>query len=539
MEKSQPSLFVRKASGLVRGMTGWDALIGNILLANLIFGAVGMLFVPSTYPGSSLVWSIVFASIAAVFLDIVYVLFGSAFPLSGGDYVYNTRTLFPALGFAANAAMILPAGVFTSVYANWSLTIGAVGLLTTLGLITNNPGLMSAATWITLPEVSFTIATIINVAIVGIVLLGLRPSMLTQKIFWIVGMIGVSIGIILIAATPHDVFMSRFNAFTSYQGVIDTGSQQGFAVIPQWNDMWLALIAIGFSGLTVLYTQNNVYAGGELQNPKRNMSFSILGSLAILAPLTLVMAYGMQYVIGDQFLGSLYYLQLIGKSPLAVPASYNLFAAIAAQNPVLIWILGVAFILWPFGTMIFVYTFCSRSVMAWSFDRILPDKLSEVSRKYHAPTYAILFIFIFAELALILYTWSIAFVSFVAGITVSTTLTYFITSISGIVFPWRRKKLYQGSPAQRNIGGVPVITIAGIISTIFMFLALYGLIAWPYTFPPFEALATMGDIMTRSVYIAESLVFFWGAFIGYYISKYLRKRQGIDLDMIYTEVPPA
>jgi hypothetical protein len=78
-------LFVRKASGLVRGMSGWDALIGNILLANLIFGAVGLLFVPSTYPGSHLVWSIVFAAIAAIFLDIVYVLFGATFQLSGGD----------------------------------------------------------------------------------------------------------------------------------------------------------------------------------------------------------------------------------------------------------------------------------------------------------------------------------------------------------------------------------------------------------------------------------------------------------------------
>jgi hypothetical protein len=36
-----------------------------------------------------------------------------------------------------------------------------------------------------------------------------------------------------------------------------------------------------------------------------------------------------------------------------------------------------------------------------------------------------------------------------------------------------------------------------------------------------------------------SLVFFWGAFIIYYVSKYVRKRQGIDLDLIYSEVPPA
>jgi amino acid transporter len=532
-------LFVRKASGLVRGMTGTDALIGNMLLANLIFGAVGLLFVPSTYPGSSMTWSIVFAIIAAIFLDIVYVLFGSTFPLSGGDYVFNSRSLFPSLGFAGNMAMIMPAAIFITVYANWSMTIGMAGFLSTLGLMTNSPGLIDAATWVSLPNTAFVIATLLNIAIMGIVLTGLRPSMVAQKVLWTVGMIGVCVAIFVIAFTPHDVFVSRFDAFTSYFGVIDTAAQEGFPVIPQWNDLSLSLVAIGYSGLTVLYTQNNVYAGGELQNPKRNMRFSIFGSLAILAPLTLLMAYGMQYIIGDQFLASLYYLQLIGKSPLPVPASYNLFAGVAAANQVLVWVMGLGFILWPLGTMIFVYTFASRSVMAWSFDRVLPDKFSEVSRKYHSPTYAILLIAVLSEAALVLYTYSVSFVSWIAGITVSTTLTYFITSIAGIVFAYRRKKLYKGSPAQREIGGVPLITIAGVISTVFMFLALYGLIAWPYTFPPYTELTTTDAILTRTWFVLASLVFFWGAFIIYYVSKYVRKRQGIDLDLIYSEVPPA
>ena len=532
-------LFVRKASGLVRGMTGSDALIGNMLLANLIFGAVGLLFVPSTYPGSHMVWSILFAIIAAIFLDVVYVLFGSTFPLSGGDYVFNTRSLFPALGFAGNVAMIMPAGIFVTIYANWSMTIGMAGFLSTLGLSTNNPSLIDAATWVSLPNTTFVIATVLNIALMGIVLTGLRPSMIAQKIFWIVGMIGVCVAIFVIALTPHDLFVIRFNSFTSYSGVIDAGATEGFPVIGQWNDLWLSLIAIGYSGLTVLYTQNNVYAGGELQNPKKNMRFSIFGSLAILAPLTLLMAYGMQFVIGDQFLASLYYLQLIGKSPLPVPASYNLFASVAAANPVLVWIMGLGFILWPLGTIIFVYTFTSRSVMAWSFDRVLPDKFSEVNRKYHSPTYAILFIFVLSEVALVLYTWSVSFVTWVAGITVSTTLTYFLTSIAGIAFPWRRKKLYQGSPAQREIGGIPLIAIAGVISTIFMFLALYGLITWPYTFPPYAELTTTDAIVQRIWFVLASLVFFWGSFIVYYVSKYVRRTQGIDLDLIYSEVPPA
>jgi len=525
MEKKE--LFVRKASGLIRGMSAFDTFIGNILLANLIFGAVGLLFVPVTYPGAHLVWSIVWAIIAALFLDIVYVLFGSRFPVSGGDYVFISRTLHPALGFAANVSMILTAGIFVTIYGNWAVTIGASSFLTTLGFFTNNPGLIDLAAWVCLPEVTFAIATILNILALAIVLTGLKASMITQKIFWIIGMIGVCLAIFLIAFTPHEVFVSRFNAYASYTDVINSAFAEGFPIIERWSDVTLALMAIGYSGLTVIYTQNSVYCGGELQNPKKNMFTSIMGSLAVLAPLTLIMAYGMQFALGDQFLGSLYYLDFIGKSPLPIPASYNLLAGIIAPNTILIWALGLGFMLWPFGTMIFVYTFTSRAVMAWAFDRILPDKFSEVSKKYRAPTYAILLICVLAEIALILYTWWVPFVTWIGGITISCTMAYFFTSIAGIFFPFRRKDLYKDSPAQVEIGGIPLMTISGIISTLFMAALLYGLAAWPYT-----GLNTPEAIL-------GALLFFIAAFVIYYVSKYVRKTQGIDLELIYKEVPPA
>jgi len=520
-------LFVRKASGLVRGMSAFDAFIGNILLANLIYGAVGLLAVPVTYPGAHLMWSLVWAIIAALFLNIAYVLFGSRFPVSGGDYVFVGRTLHPALGFAANAAMILMAGIFVTIYGNWAVTIGASSFLTTLGFFTNNPGLIDLAAWACLPEVTFVIATIINILALAIVLTGLKASMITQKIFWIIGMIGVCLAIFLIAFTPHEVFISRFNAYASYTDVINSAFAEGFPIIERWNDVTLALMAIGFSGLTVIYTQNSVYCGGELQNPTKNMFWSIMGCLAVLAPLNLIMAYGMQFIMGDQFLGSLYYLNYMGKSPLPIPVSYNLLASIIAPNAILIWVMGLGFMLWPFGTIIFVYTFTSRAVMAWSFDRIIPDKFSEVSKKYHAPTYAILFICVLAEIALILYTWWVPFVTWIGYSAISCTVTYLFASIAGIFFPFRRKDLYKDSPAQVEIGGIPLMTISGIISTIFMAALLYGLTTWPYTG------------LNKPEAILSSLIFFIAALVIYYISKYVRRTQGIDLELIYKEVPPA
>ena len=125
-------LFTREASGLVRGMTGIDALIGNVLLANLIFGSFGLLLLTTAFEGASMIWAIIFATIAAFFLNIVYVLFGSTFPVSGGDYVYNSRTIHPLVGFAANVAVIAAAGGYIAIYGNWAMVSGIAAMLETM-----------------------------------------------------------------------------------------------------------------------------------------------------------------------------------------------------------------------------------------------------------------------------------------------------------------------------------------------------------------------------------------------------------------------
>ena len=138
-------VFVRKASGLVRGMSGIDALVGNMLVANLVFGAVGLLAIPSTWPWASLVWSVIFSTIGASFVGIVYWLLGSTFPLSGGDYIYNSRIIHPATGFAFNVSAILWAVLFLGVYGNWSMTIGLSAILADIGVKTTTQGSCNSA----------------------------------------------------------------------------------------------------------------------------------------------------------------------------------------------------------------------------------------------------------------------------------------------------------------------------------------------------------------------------------------------------------
>ena len=89
---SEVSLFVRKASGLVRAWSIFDAFIYATFSINLI--TLGLfIFSYCWYFGGSLGTAIVVGGIFTIFEVIVYASLISAMPRAGGDYVWQSRIL--------------------------------------------------------------------------------------------------------------------------------------------------------------------------------------------------------------------------------------------------------------------------------------------------------------------------------------------------------------------------------------------------------------------------------------------------------------
>ncbi|MGZ3647014.1 MAG: hypothetical protein ACXVCM_24535, partial [Ktedonobacteraceae bacterium] len=66
---------------------------------------------------------------------------------------------------------------------------------------------------------------------------------------------------------------------------------------------------------------------------------------------------------------------------LPVAPFYNLMASIAANNSIFALLIAVSFLFWNLPAM-FPNTFMPvRTIFAWSFDRILPSRLSDVSER--------------------------------------------------------------------------------------------------------------------------------------------------------------
>ena len=95
---SEVNLFVRKASGLVRAWSVFDAFIYATFSINLI--TLGLfIFSYCWYFGGSLGTAVVVGGAFTIFEVIVYASLISAMPRAGGDYVWQSRILNRAIGF--------------------------------------------------------------------------------------------------------------------------------------------------------------------------------------------------------------------------------------------------------------------------------------------------------------------------------------------------------------------------------------------------------------------------------------------------------
>jgi len=112
-------------------------------------------------------------------------------------------------------------------------------------------------------------------------------------------------------------------------------------------------------------------------------------------------------------------------------------------------------------------------------------------------------------------------------------VTFFGTAIAATILPWRKKHLYENSPIARyKVAGIPLITVSGAITTLFLGYNLYK-----WLWPPFNS--SSGNLY--AINVPDSLWFMGSmyllALVIYVVAKVYRKRQGIDLNSIYREIP--
>jgi amino acid transporter len=114
--------------------------------------------------------------------------------------------------------------------------------------------------------------------------------------------------------------------------------------------------------------------------------------------------------------------------------------------------------------------------------------------------------------------------------TAGTFLAFIFVAVAAIVYPYRRKDLFESASdegAKKKYGGVPLITILGVLSLIVSVYVVYALLAPAIGGPTGTSVLEEGVIPT----FVLGIVIYVIAFVA-------RRGQGINLNLISQEIPP-
>lgn len=550
------TVFVREATGLVRSMNWVDLMFLNIVSFGGAWSIIYALeYAP--YYGGDPAFSLLLTAPGVLALLGVYYILNSSMPRSGGDYIYVSRILHPAIGFAAN---FIGYTVFLWFWIGDAASVfssnGLAQTLSVYGSLAHSAWAQSASTWPGVPLNNFILGTITILGFAAIVILRTRLYFWVQNILMTVAVITLAIiGLLLIIALANPTgFQSSFNSYATNIGAGLTPNAyanltvSGAAVAPDHSVSNLGqnvlLIPLWFTVLFWVFVSN--YLGGETKNAKSTVKKSLFGSFAIIFVATLVILETAYYALGFNFiLGADNVIYGYASNPFGALPNLTLLVSVLANNSLLVIFLGIGivagFILVAPQCMILM----SRILFSYSFDRMAPGWIADINQRFGTPFKAVIIAVVGGEVML-------AFISGIFGTATSNSaltlytyaglatigLTFTFVSLSAIVFPYKKKDLYNSiSSVKTKIAGVPVITWLGIIAFGYSAATIiwYSYDQVFYTFGCPGGGATGCDFNYFLIFL---IVLFFVAVAYYFGVRAVRTQKGIPFDLAFAEIPP-
>jgi amino acid transporter len=182
---------------------------------------------------------------------------------------------------------------------------------------------------------------------------------------------------------------------------------------------------------------------------------------------------------------------------------------------------------WFFGWAGTLFLSSTRVIFAAAFDRVLPAWAANISAGRRVPYGALILMIVPSLVISAIYAYNKSgFYPLTLDATLVIAVTYLGTIVAASIMPWRRRDIYQNSPIARyKVGGVPLLTVAGIVTAAFLIFNLYK---WATD-------STYGVNNTESaVYLG---ILYVVAVVIYVVARIVRGRQGIDLRAIHREIP--
>jgi amino acid transporter len=390
------------------------------------------------------------------------------------------------------------------------------------------------------------------VAYVSIVIaLGMRTYARVQRFCFWGGMLGLLSVFALLAFSTQEAFRNGLNLLAPrlfgaesvdlYQATIAQAQAQE-TVLEPFRPFFLAgtMVMIPYIVFFNLWPNWGSTLYGEVKGASdftRNFQ-GMFTALAVVTVLAVIFFALVAKTIGWEFYtaaNATFWNFLWGyseeASPLGVWPYPAMLAAFVTTNPLVhLWVV-ISMSLWWFGWAGTVFLSSTRVIFAAAFDRILPEWVADIHPTYRTPINALLLMTVPSLIVGYLYAYDVfGFQSLTLTSTLVIAVTFLGTSIAATILPYRKPDLYNASPIARyKIFGVPLITVAGALFSLFLLFLLYQWLVDP------QGLYGIGLANRNSIIFMLSM--YGLAIVIYAVSKIYRSRQGMSLDMVYKEIP--
>jgi amino acid transporter len=531
-------LFVRQSTGLVREASALDAAIFNAVFSAPVGAALafGLFWAYSAFPKADLVSATVISFVLNIPVLIMMALLAASMPRTGGDYVWVSRILSPPLALVSNFAAALSALIGATFWARY-FAVSALGpVLVSIGAVTGNQTLVEWGNnfsdqkghqiWVFLG--GFAMIALLTAVLIA----GTKSTFRWQNVFFIIASVGTFLAFLVLLFGNNAAFVSHFNAFNGQFGggtAADViGANAGAA--PDASDLGQTIPAIFVVMTFMMWNWWSVYLSGELKSAaNRTRQLQVMFGALIwdvvfiaIGAILFFRVVGFDFVVGAN----------TGSAAYKIPSGpfFQLLAALVADVPILTILIVGSFLFWSLPAMVGNTFMPIRTVFAWAFDRLLPEKFAEVNERTHSPVPAILLVM---GIVTAMLAWSIVSTDFGTWLALGVlagVVCVLVVAVAAFLFDQRRPDLYQASPANTTVAGIPVLKIVAPLSALVMLFLVYAV--WQY--PPL-ALGDAKNAWWIPAFMGGIVVIGLGIFYG---SKMIRRSQGIDIDLVYRELPP-
>ena len=537
--EERPTLFLRKATGLVRGWSVRDSLIYACLSTNVVTLGMVEWSYQSTFPKGSLLTSILISGVWVSFLVIAYTGLVVTIPRAGGDYVWQSRILGSGIGF------VLAASGWWFILWLWAPIYGAVLSEEFFQPIWATLGYPSQAAWFASNNGKFVV-TLITIALAGVLVsIGMAGYARVQKWCFIGGMVGFVVILILLLAFSKNSFISSFNDAT--HRIFGTNNLYQLTNSDAPKTVGYTAPAFGFGGsisdsmllvplmmFYLLWPNWGTTLYGEIRGAsdfKRVFTgmFAGLWTTVLLSVIFLLLfakTFGWDFYqnVNAEWLSVAFGGP--GKAALPIFPYPVLMASWLIHNSAVQVILLLVMSLWFFGWVGTLFLSSTRVIFAAAFDRVLPDAAAQVSEKRRVPVASLVLMLLPAVGLAALYAYNTTFATYTLDATLVIAVTYLGSAIAVVILPLRKPDLWYASPASKfKLLGVPIVPVAGVITVA---LLVYNLYEWLSN--DLYGVNNTGSLVYMGAMYVLAIVIYVGA-------RLVRRRQGIDLGLINKEIP--